>query len=70
MIELTAIVFILGIFFVFTITIITIPLIKNAYDNEIIKSTCGYIFNPATTLSNYTSYKHCLEYPETYGVNK
>ena len=41
----------------------------NLYIIEL-KEKCGYIFNPATTLSNYTSYKHCLEFPETYGVNK
>jgi len=33
-----------------------------------IAEQCGIKFNPALSLSNYTSYQHCIEYPDTYGV--
>ena len=37
---------------------------------EKISDWCSHIFNPSTSLSNYTSYQHCIKYPETYGVDR
>lgn len=33
-----------------------------------IKEKCGHIFNPSLSISNYTSYQHCIKYPDNYGV--